>query len=96
MFTRMSFVIEGSALVALILDWKQTLKIARNPLLYSETNKILGKHPSVAEVNRYFIAVIALQILAYKMLPSDYALAMAAVVAGVETWQVLENKKHGL
>lgn len=39
----------------LALDWRQTLTIARDPAVYSEINKILRPHPSVAAVCRYFI-----------------------------------------
>ena len=35
------------------VDWTQTRKIARHPENYSETNPILGKYPSLEEVNLY-------------------------------------------
>jgi hypothetical protein len=38
-----------------LADWLQTLTIARNPDQFYETNKVLGSHPGVAEVNQYFL-----------------------------------------
>ena len=37
-----------------LIDWGQTLEIARNPG-YKELNPILGEYPTEAEVNRYFL-----------------------------------------
>ena len=45
-------------LVVQIIDWRQTCEIATNPNYY-ETNKILGEHLTLQEVDRYFIACIA-------------------------------------
>ena len=39
----------------LLLDWRQTLGIARRPHTESELNTILGPHPSVVAVCRYFM-----------------------------------------
>ena len=38
-----------------IIDWGQTLDIARNPDSYHEFNLILGRHPSVGRVNTYMV-----------------------------------------
>jgi len=38
------------------MDWMQTRQIARHPEEYHEENPILGKHPSVSEVNQYMVA----------------------------------------
>lgn len=42
--------------VLLVADWMQTRQIVKNPDRYHETNPILGKHPSLGEVNTYFIS----------------------------------------
>jgi len=42
---------------ATVLDWAQTRAIARDGTHY-ETNPIIGKYPSDADVNRYFIAAL--------------------------------------
>jgi hypothetical protein len=36
-----------------VIDWGQTLEIARHPEDYHEINPIMGKHPSVGNVNVY-------------------------------------------
>lgn len=41
----------------LVLDWAQTREIATNDHYY-ETNRFLGKHPSIGDVNRHFIGSI--------------------------------------
>jgi len=40
----------------LFLDYLQTRQIAKHPNLYYETNKIIGRHPSLKAVNVYFVA----------------------------------------
>jgi hypothetical protein len=41
-----------SAMIA--VDWMQTHQVATYPNQWSETNPILGKHPSAGKVNSYF------------------------------------------
>ena len=55
-------------------DYLQSRQIAKNPNppghAYYESNSLLGEHPSVAEVNRYFIISGLLQAgIAYKLPP---------------------------
>jgi len=53
------------------IDMLQTLEIANNDKYY-ETNKILGKHPSEAEVVTYFIARGLVHYQATRMIPQRY------------------------
>jgi len=53
----------------LVLDWSQTREVARHPGSYSETNFLLGRHPSPAVVDRYF-AIVGLANLAALKLPA--------------------------
>lgn len=41
------------------VDWHQTRQIAGNPQRYRETNPLLGDHPSLGRVNRYFALTLA-------------------------------------
>lgn len=43
-----------------IVDWGQTRTIAYNPDVWHEKNPLLGRHPSVGEVNVYFITRLIL------------------------------------
>jgi hypothetical protein len=52
-----------------LVDWSQSLTIARNPTRHREANPILGPHPSVAEVNRYFGATLAAHWAVSALLP---------------------------
>lgn len=52
-----------------IIDWGQTRTISLNPNLYHETNPYLGLHPSVQQVNEYFIKQILGDILFTAFLP---------------------------
>ena len=53
------------------IDMLQTLEIANNDKYY-ETNKILGKHPSEAEVVTYFTARGLAHYQATRMIPQRY------------------------
>ena len=54
------------------IDWKMTQHIAENPDHHAESNKILGEHPSVSEVNRYFAITGLLHAGVSHFLPSKY------------------------
>ena len=52
------------------IDWRQTRYIAKNPDKFYERNPILGKHPSVSDVDKYFaITAIAHSGVSY-LLPN--------------------------
>ena len=53
------------------IDMLQTLEIANNDNYY-EKNKIMGKHPSEAQVVTYFIARGLAHYQATKMIPQKY------------------------
>jgi hypothetical protein len=67
------------AVLFLTLDWLQTLWIARNPMLVSEINLILGKHPNVQRVCLYFAICIAI-VIAVSTALWFFAYYLAAVV----------------
>ena len=67
------------AVLFLSLDWLQTLSIARNPMLFSELNIILGKHPSVTRVCVYFALCIGI-LIAVSVALWLFAYYLAAVV----------------
>ena len=79
-----------------IIDWRQTLKIARNPGRWWEINPLLGGHPSVGRVYAYFsaglVAVIGLALL----LPQPMGMVFAAFIIGIETGMVFLNYRIGL
>lgn len=57
-----------------ILDWRQTIQIARNPDRYWERNPLLGEHPSEQKVNLYFLVGAVLHPIVTEVLPNKYNL----------------------
>jgi len=52
-----------------IVDWGQTLHIAKNPGDHYEMNPLLSRNPSEADVNTYFAAGIIVETLVALALP---------------------------
>jgi len=63
---------EAVYLVLHTADWAQTREIARNPDKWYEQNSMLGSHPSISQVDQYFIATAALQFAIAYYLPAEY------------------------
>jgi hypothetical protein len=51
------------------VDWAMTRYISDNPNNFSEMNPILGEHPTIGEVDRYFSTCILGTYLITKALP---------------------------
>lgn len=64
----------GAAFTATLVDWGQTLHIARHPAQFYESNLAsqIGRHPSVSRVNSYFVGSIVFYGTAAHLLPSTY------------------------
>lgn len=83
------------ALVSTILDWSQTRYIAKNPIRYRELNPILGEHPTVGEVNAYFIfCIVAGSAVVYFV--ADARVFFLAFVCALECFMVIRNRKLGI
>ena len=71
-WTKEQVVLQGVATGLKIIDFGQTLDIAKNPNKYKEMNLAIGKHPSTSRVKRYFyISLIAQPVITW-LLPDDY------------------------
>jgi len=79
-----------------VADWGQTLSIARHPESMGETNPLLGRHPSVAEVNRYFALALTAHSAIAQALPRPYREAWQYVWIGLEGRAVRNNWRAGL
>ena len=82
-------------------DWLQTRWISSQGALNGihETNKILGPHPSLRQVDMYFaIALVGLLIIvmAAYHLEGWIGLVLAALWAGVELYFVVRNRRLGI
>jgi hypothetical protein len=78
-----------------IVDWGQTRTIAMNPDIWHETNPFLGEHPSVGEVNAYFIVRLLLIPLAAHYLP-DYRTAILSTWFGIGIGYASHNQNLGI
>lgn len=87
----------GAALAAVtVVDWAQTRYIADNPDSFHETNPIMGRHPSIGRVDRYFATSILVGAVVLDALPSeyrDYALKAGLVL---EVLVVSNNARIGV
>jgi hypothetical protein len=81
---------------AVVMDWAQTRDIHNHEGLY-ESNKILGKYPSDAEINRFFI----LELLGYNLageylISKKYKSYFYGGMALMHTDAVLHNYSMGV
>ena len=58
-WTTKNTILQSTFAAVTVIDWAQTLHAARNPDKFTETNPILGSHPSKGRVNAYFPLYIA-------------------------------------
>ena len=81
---------------AVVLDWAQTRDIDNHDNL-QESNKILGPHPSDAEINRFFILMLASYNLAGEYLISEkYQAYFYAGIGIAHANAVVHNNSVGL
>jgi len=77
-----------------LIDWGQTLEIAKNPR-YEEINPILGKYPTEQEVNQYFIlSGIAHHLIARWL--DNYRLPYQQATFYFNLGNVLRNSQIGI
>jgi hypothetical protein len=91
------------AMLMLVVDWLQTLYIARHPELFRETNVILGEHPSVRAVCAYFtlwqvVCIVAGALLFIPVSAAAYwaSVALLILVIVVEIAVVVRNHHLGI
>ena len=77
------------------VDWAQTRHIARNPARFHERNPLLDRHPSLGDVNRYFIVSTAAMLLAAHYLPK-HRKGMLQVWFAVGAGYVAHNASIGI
>jgi hypothetical protein len=77
-------------------DWAQTRNIARNPDKWTETNPLLGAHPSVRQVDWYFVSASLMHFGIAYLLPSKYRSSFQMLSIGVELGAVSRNFRIGV
>lgn len=87
--------LEAAYLMLHAVDWGQTRTIATSDEFW-ETNPILGSHPTVAEVNRYFVATALLHVAITDSLHPRYRPLWQKFTIGVEAGYVGHNINLGI
>ena len=78
------------------IDWGQTLEIARHPKEFYELNPVLGKHPSVGNVNLYMGAAAIIHPAVSYILPKKWRKVWQYISIGVSSTCVINNFHVGL
>ena len=91
----MTYILAALALL-LVIDWRQTLTIARNPQRWYERNPILGEHPSAGRVHAWFALVSIATALAAYLLPDLIVLALSLLGIVIEGLCVANNWRLGI
>jgi len=77
------------------IDWMQTREISRNPNYY-EQNNILGSHPTIQEVDRYFAVTAIAHLGISYIIPVEYRVPFQYISIGVEFGAVAHNYSIGV
>jgi hypothetical protein len=56
----------------MLVDWQQTRTISKEPWNFTETNSFLGEHPTLGQVDTYFLASLPINYLIAKNLPKNW------------------------
>ena len=79
-----------------VIDWGQTRNIANNPDRFYELNPMLGKHPSLNEVDKYFVGLIAVHAGISFVLPEKLRRPWQYLSIGYYGMNIERNYKIGL
>lgn len=84
-------------LVLFIIDWMQTLTIAKNPDKYEEQfNPFLKGHPSVKKVNTFFFILLVILASVAALLPGDWGIKLLFGWVVIEAAMVVNNYMEGI
>jgi hypothetical protein len=79
-----------------IIDWGQTLDISKNPDKYYEMNPILGKHPSVSDVNLWAVGASTFHFGLSYIMPKEYRKIFQWTTIGFKGYTIYNNHKINL
>lgn len=95
-YTKEDYQRQSAYSVAHIVDWRQTVRIAKQPEVYHELNPLLGRHPSIAAVHAYMAGTLLLNWYVVDKLPREYKKPYQYFILSVEGGVVLHNFLIGL
>lgn len=90
----------GAQTAVLACDWGQTRRAAEmgwvyKRMLLEEESPILGRTPSPAAVDLYFLGAIAATALAWRLLPRRWRLTVPVVVVALQAQAITHNLGRG-
>lgn len=91
-----ALILTAVLVVLLVIDWQQTLRIARDPARWQEMNPFLGPHPSVRKVHAWFALCTGVGVTAFWLLPPTPAFVGALIWTVAELACVVNNHRVGL
>lgn len=91
-----NYLLELTYLTAHAIDWRQTRTIAKNPGRYTEKNRYLGKHPTVREVDEYFLFSTLIHVGVTHFLPAKLRPIWQCIAIGVSVNCVQHNYSVGI
>ena len=78
------------------VDWAQTRYIAKHSNQFEELNPILGKHPSISQVNWYFLSETIGHSLVTYAIPARWRPFWQGMTIGVELETTVHNARIGI
>jgi hypothetical protein len=89
-------VLGGIALTAIVIDYGQTLNIAKHPTTKWEYNPLLPEHPSVSQVTRHFVVGSIIGYVALDAMPSEWRTIALRIGTTIQIGVVARNFSLGL
>ncbi len=78
------------------IDWRQTRTIAKNPDMRTESNPLLGWNPTVATVDKYFLATAVLHLIITHYLPQEHRIWWQGLFITLNGANVAHNFSIGI
>lgn len=95
-WSKQDVALESVYLALHLIDWGQTRDIALQPERFYEMNPILGKHPSINDVNIWFLMTGFLHPIITHILPENWRPVWQGVSIFTSGGLVLNNFSIGL
>ena len=92
-WSKTDIAMEGAYIGVTLVDWAQTLNI---PPGMSESNAIMGRHPSRATINTYFVSMLVIHPVVTALLPRTARTFWQALTIGIEIDTTARNYRFGI
>lgn len=86
----------ATAIGTTAIDWGQTRAIVRSPERWSESNPVLGPHPTYAQVDVYFPAILLGTAISYPFIKPSYRPYLYGALTLLESIVIIDNFHGGL